>query len=268
VRCYSRRSSWPPVLPPSRSIAPRQRRASSIYRYEVIQTINGTTRKGYRTEFDLEVKGGAEFAVVRATSELDNGAWKPVVPDAACRKAMNGTTNSLARAQLYPMNPNGAQKLGSGFLDVCAPSAVFFPLTDILNVAMLPMPGTFHASGLRAARESLTFPGFEAEYDRAGERLKETSQGGEVRLAAVDDHYATFEWRPLPADLTLLERTMNPPMTMNGTEHWAFRVEVDRRSGWVDRASTLYDDLDLKIVGAPDTVPHVRIARNVTIERE
>ena len=141
------------------------------YRYEVIQTINGSTRKGYRTKFDLDTKGQVLFAVVRATSELENGVWKPVVPDAACRKAMNGTQDSLARVQLYPMNSNPAQKLGSGFLAVCAPPAVFFPLTDVLNVAMLPMPGGFRASELRAAGQSLTFSGFTAEYDRAGERL-------------------------------------------------------------------------------------------------
>ena len=31
------------------------------YLYEVIQTINGTTRRGYRTEFDLESDGAALF---------------------------------------------------------------------------------------------------------------------------------------------------------------------------------------------------------------
>lgn len=238
------------------------------YRYQVIQTINGNTQKGYRTEFDLEAKGGMLFAVVRSTSDLENGVWKAVVPDAACRKAMKGSQNTLARAQLYPTNPNADQELGAGFLDRCAPPAVFFPLTDILNVAVLPMPRTFRASELHSPGDSVTFPGFEAEYDRAGERLKETAQGGEMRLALLDQHRATLEWRPLPAKLMLVERAMVPPMTMDGTEHWAFRVEVDRRSGMIERASTLYDDLDLKIGGAPDNVRHMRIARNVTIERE
>lgn len=181
---------------------------------------------------------------------------------------MKGTEGTLARAQLYPLNIDSDRRLGSDFLDLCAPPSVFFPLTDVLNVALLPMRDAFRASELRSVGQALTYAAFEVHYDRAGERLEETAPGGEMRLAALTDHSAIFEWRPLTADLSLEERSMKPAITMKGTEYWAFRVEVDRKSGSIERASTLYDDLDLKIVGAPDTVPHVRIARNVTIERE
>jgi hypothetical protein len=238
------------------------------YLYEVVQTINGTTRKGYRTEFDLETKGNALFAVVRATAELDKDGWKPIVPDADCRKAMNGGETSLARVQLYPMDSRTAHDLGPGFLALCAPPAVFFPLTDILNVVVIPLPGLFRANALREAGDSRAFPGFDAAYDRAGERIQETAHGGEVRLAALDPHMAIIDWRPLPADLTLVEQNMKPPMTLQGTEKWAFRVGIDRRTGLIERASTTYDDLDMKIVGAPEAVPHVRISRSVTIEKQ
>src|SRR5437763_10662987 len=75
------------------------------YLYEVVQTINGTTRKGYRTEFDLETKGGALFATVRTTAELGESGWKPVAVDADCRKAMKGGVAGVARVKLYPLDP-------------------------------------------------------------------------------------------------------------------------------------------------------------------
>ena len=238
------------------------------YLYEVIQTISGTTRKGYRTEFDIEAKGDALFAIIRTTAELDKGGWKPVAPDAECRKAMKGSDKSLARVQLYPVDGRTAQGLGRSFLATCAPPAVFFPLTDILNVMIIPAPGPFRASELRTAGEVLSYHGFDASYDRAGEHLQESTHGGEMRLAALDQRRAILDWRPLPADLTLVEKAMQPPTTLQGTEHYAFRVEIDRPTGFIDRASTTYDDLDLKIVGAPDIVPHVLISRTVTIQRQ
>jgi hypothetical protein len=238
------------------------------YLYEVVQTINGTTRKGYRTEFDLETKGGALFATLRATAELDQSGWKPVAVDAACRKAMNGGEAGLARLRLYPLDPETAHGLGASFLATCAPPAVFFPLTDILNVVIIPLSGEFHANELRNVGDTHSFPGFTAAFDRAGESIRETTHGGDVRLAAIDSRRAVIDWQPAPADLHMIERGMTPPLTLQGTEHWAFRVELDRRTGAIERASTTYDDLDLKMVGMPDSVPHVRISRTVTIERQ
>lgn len=237
------------------------------YTYQVIQTINGTTHKGYRTLFDLESKGGELFAIVRRTSQLDADSWKPVAPDPACRKAMNGGTDSIARVKLYPLGTN-AHDLGAAFLDLCAPPAVFFPLTDILNAAMIPLPGTFRATELRKAGDSVSFTGFEAAFDRAGERIREATDGGEVRLAALDNRKAAIEWSPHRARLTTIDQTPQGLLTLDGTEAWSFRVEVDPHTGIIARASTTSDELDLKIVGAPDSVPHVRISRAVTIERQ
>jgi hypothetical protein len=237
------------------------------YLYRVDQTINGSTHKGYRTEFDLETRGGAVFADIRSTAELENGAWKPVVPDRDCRKELNGGRSSLARLQLYPVDPAKAHDLGASFLALCAPPAIFFPLTDILNVVVIPLGTPFRANELRKVGDKRSFSGFEAGYDRAGEQLRETSHGGETRLVALDSHAATLEWRPLPADLTLVEKATNPPTTMQGSEHFAFRMDVERQTGAIERAATIFDDLDLKIVGGPDNIGHVRISRRVTIER-
>ncbi|HEY1606721.1 MAG TPA: hypothetical protein VGF77_14105 [Allosphingosinicella sp.] len=238
------------------------------YLYEVIETINGARRDGWRTEFDLVSASGAVDAVVRKTYHFTDKGWEPVTADAACRAAMHGGADSLARVRLWPMPAGSAPKLDASFLDTCAPPGVFFPLTDILNVAVIPSSPTFHAQDLREVGQSARYEGFEAAFDRAGEAIKETTHGGEVRLAALDPHRAVIDWRPDPADLELNERAQKPPMTLKGTEHWAFRVELDRASGAILRAQTTYDDLDLAIVGAPPNVPRVKITRSVLIERQ
>ena len=59
-------------------------------------------------------------------------------------------------------------------------------------------------------------------------------------------------------------------MTLKGTTHFAFRLEIDANSGVLERASTLYDDIDLtvQVPGlAADKLPVVKQRRTVTIER-
>jgi hypothetical protein len=236
------------------------------YLYEVIETVNGARHGGWRTEFDLVSANGAIDAVVRNSSQFTAKGWEPIAADAACRTAMHGGTDILARVRLWPPPAGSTSKLDASFLDTCAPAGVFFPLTDILNVAVIPSSSSFHAQDLHEVGQSERYPGFEAAYDRAGEAIKEVSHGGEVRLAALDPHRAVIDWRPDLADLELTEGAQKPPMTLKGTEHWAFRLELDRASGAILRAQTTYDDLDLAIVGAPPNVPRVKISRSVLIE--
>jgi hypothetical protein len=238
------------------------------YLYEVVETINGARRDGWRTEFDLVASKGTVDAVVRRSARFTAKGWEPVAVDDSCRAAMHGDRSSLARVQLYPMSQATAKDLGASFLAPCAPAGIFFPLTDILNVAIIPMSPRFRTSELRSVGQSLRYPGFEAAFDRAGEAIRERSNGGAVALAALEPGRAVIDWRPDLADIDLVERANTPPLALKGTEHWAFRVEVDRKTGMLLRASTSYDDLDLTIVGAPASMPHVRIGRSVLIERE
>jgi hypothetical protein len=238
------------------------------YLYEVIETVNGARHGGWRTEFDFVSSNGAIDAVVRKTSSFNGKIWEPVTVDDACRAAMHGSADSLARVRLWPLPPEAARKLDSTFLDTCAPAGIFFPLTDILNVAVIPASPSFRTRELRQVGQTLHYEGFEAAFDHAGEAIKETSHGGEVRLAALDPRRAVIDWRPDLADLEMTERAQKPPMTLKGTEHWAFRLELDRASGAIVRAETIYDDLDLAIVGAPPGAPKVKISRSVLIERQ
>jgi hypothetical protein len=234
------------------------------YIYEAKETVAVGPDHGYRTEFDLQNSGGAIYAVIRKSSVLD-GSWKAVAPDAACRTAMHGDKNSLARVKLSPLSPEAARTLGDSFLASCAPPGIFFPLTDILNVVLIPS-AHFRATELGKVGQSLPYAGFDAAFDRAGIDLKESSSGGAISLASLDDTRAVLDWTPALADLQLVEGANKPPVTLKGTEHFAFRVEVDRKSGAIERASATYDDLDMKVVGAPDSVPHLKITRTVKIE--
>jgi hypothetical protein len=66
------------------------------------------------------------------------------------------------------------------------------------------------------------------------------------------------------AQLDLVERAGPTPVTLHGTEHWSFRIVLDRRNGAILDAHTLYDDLDLHVVSMAGA-PAVRISRMVTI---
>jgi hypothetical protein len=235
------------------------------YLYQATEKNGDHQTGGYRTEFDLETSGGAIYAIIRKSSVYD-GAWKPVEPDAKCRAAMHGDSTSLARVKLSPMDPETAKNLGESFLPMCAPPGVFFPLTDILNVAIIPTSDRFHASELRTVGQSLNYPGFDAAFDRSGIGFKETSPGGAIKLSMLDKHSAVLDWQPATADLELIEKANQPPVHLKGTESFAFRVDVDRKTGFINRAAAMFDNLDMKVIGAPDSFPHLHITRMVTID--
>jgi len=242
----------------------RQTPAPSVrgYVYESTETVPGRPGHGYRTEFDLQNSGGTVYAIVRKSMVLD-GSWKAVEPDDACRAAMHGDESSLARVKLSPLSAEAARTLGDSFLATCAPPGVFFPLTDILNVVLIPT-AHFRATELRTVGQSLRYPGFAAAFDR-GVAIKETSPGGEISLTSLDHRYAVLDWKPDLAHLEIVEKASKPPVTLVGTEHFAFRVVVDRKTGLLERAAASFDELDMKVVDAPDSVPHVHITRTVEI---
>jgi hypothetical protein len=215
------------------------------YSYEVIETINGKVQAGYRMKFDLETSAaGATDAIVRSAEQLQGGAWQAVTATDACKSAMRAPAGGLARVRLWPAAEGVSKGLGSGFLDTCAPAGVFFPLTDILNVAVIPASPTFSVGKLRRAGDHAHYDGFDAEYQRNGESLKETTHGGEVSLVSLGSQ-AVIDWAPATAELDLVENAGGQPVHLKGTEHFAFRVTLDTRTGALIEAHTTYDDLDL-----------------------
>jgi hypothetical protein len=192
-----------------------------------------------------------------------------VSTDAACAKAMGAKPGRLATVRLSPLSVEQA-KLGDAFLATCAPAAVFFPLTDILNIALIQSSDRFHASDLKSVGQANAFPGFSTSLDRAGIAMQESSDGGQVSLASLDDRHATIDWKPDVAKLDLVEQNGGQAVKLDGTEHFAFRLVIDARTGWLERANSLYDDLDMTVAvpNVPaDKSPRVVVKRVVTIER-
>jgi hypothetical protein len=242
------------------------------YHYEVAETVNGAPTHGYRTDFDLKVnRDGTIDAIVRAAQESDGKTWNVVKVADACAPKLHAPKGAVAQVRLWPTPDKDPSKgLGASFLDVCAPAGVFFPLTDILNVVVIPTADAALGSKLRKPGDTATFAGFTAAYDRAGEGLKETTHGGTTTLVSVEPTRATLNWAPELADLELSEHTaQGQALKLVGTEHWAFRVEIDPHTGVLIRAKATYDNLDLVVhmQGVPeDKAPKVKITRMVSID--
>ncbi len=241
------------------------------YRYEGREIAPGST-KGYRVDFRIRSSAaGAQVAEIIRSATFDGKTWTPVTIDPPCAVALHARQGELAVIALYPLSAEQA-KLGDAFLARCAPAGVFFPITDILNVALILASDRFHLNDLRQAGQSAAFAGFSTSLDRLGVTMAESSDGGATSLASVDKDRAVVEWKPLPARLDLVERDAagpGKPVHLSGTERFAFRVVIDARSGALERADTLYDDLDLAVdvAGLPqDKLPHMAIRRTVSIE--
>ncbi|HLY78724.1 MAG TPA: hypothetical protein VKQ70_05080 [Caulobacteraceae bacterium] len=242
---------------------------AQTFRYEVRELSSGPTR-GYRMDYRLRAdrKGGLVAEIVR-TATFDGKDFTPVTVDDACAKAMSARPGELATVRLAPLTVEQA-KLGDAFLPSCAPGAVFFPLTDILNVALIQLSDRFHVGDLKRVGQTVRFPGFSTSLDRAGVAMAETSPGGEIGLTSLDQGAATLDWKPEPADLDLTENYGGQAIKLHGTEHFAFRLVIDARTGWLEHGETLYDNLDMAVAlpnVPPDKAPRVTIKRVVSIVR-
>jgi hypothetical protein len=238
------------------------------YTYTVIETVNGG-QLGYRMAFDLVTDdAGATDALILSAEETSDGkTFHPVVASDACKTAMHAPSEGVARVRLWP--PGGNVGLGPDFLDTCAPAGVFFPLTDILNVVVIPFSQRFAVQNLHRPGDKGQFAGFSANYDRAGETLKQITPGGEVTLVSLSNQQAVIDWSPAPAELDLTNQVNGQPVNLTGLEHWAFRLTLDLRTGALIEAHTPYDTLDLvtHMAGVPaDKAPPVKITRTVEIK--
>ena len=114
------------------------------------------------------------------------------------------------------------------------------------------------------------FEGFETSFDRLGMHLAEISDGGRIAFADLKGGRAIVDWAPTPSRVLTVNGQGASAVALKGTTHFAFRLEIDARSGVLERAFTLYDDIDLtvQVPGlAADKRPVVKRRRTVTIER-
>jgi hypothetical protein len=239
-----------------------------LYHYEVTET-QGAKSSGYRVDVRLrtEREGGVLATVLRAT-QFDGDAHQETSLPADCAQALHAPPGALAQVRLFPLDAEAA-RLGEAFMAFCAPPALFFPMTDILNVVLIQASDRFAIGELANGRRSARFAGFSTQLRRPAFEMAETSDDGEIALAAGSGGVTFVDWMPSPSRLEIITEADGRPVTLKGTERFAIRLEIDRH-GALQRASTRYDDLDLGVSVAgvpPDRAPRVQIHRVFVIER-
>jgi hypothetical protein len=217
-----------------------------------------------------ERRGGLVAIILRAQT-LEAGAWRDVAVDTTCRSALHAKKGELAEVRLAPLTPEAA-KLGDAFLAFCAPQDLFSPLADILNVALIQTQPAFQLQALRSVGDAAAYDGFATEFSRPGMRFSETSAGGDTILADAGDGRVTIDWKPTPSALQMRVGSAGTggETDLSGTEHFAFRLTLAARTGVLEEAHTLYDDLS-PVASAPglpaDRAPRFAITRTVTVAR-
>lgn len=243
------------------------------YRYTSTERAPGRPDQSYRVDFDL-VSGPDHgvTAVVRRAAESEGGeVWTEVTVDAACATAMHAGPGEMARVALWPMTDAAAHDLGETFLAGCAPRAIFFPMTDILNVTLVQSAPQFELANVRAPDDRRRTPVYAARLDRLGVDISMSAEGGETRLVSLDARTAVVDWTSDPMTLNLIERGAynGQDLPLEGVEHYAFRLEFDVATGALRRARTTVDRLDMVVIlpGLPvEQRPKVVITREVAIE--
>ncbi|HEY1752790.1 MAG TPA: hypothetical protein VGG29_16145 [Caulobacteraceae bacterium] len=240
------------------------------YRYEVLEHHAGGADGGTRMDFRLasDGKGGLVADIARVWA-LHGGDWTPVTLDADCLARLHARPGEVAELTLLPMTPESAH-LGEAFMSTCAPDEVFTPVTDILNISLIVTSGRFHAETLTRVGQTETIEGFSTRFDRGAMTMAEASDGGEVTLASLDDGEAGVEWKPSPSTLQLTRGTGAAQVNLDGGEHFAFHVTIDRRTGLLVGAKSIYDDVDFNASGpGMPAGPPVKLAiqREVSIVR-
>ena len=247
------------------------RPGSVAYTYVMHETTNGAPAKGYSVDFDL-VSGRDHSLVVvikRVTEGVPGALQAVTVPD-DCRKALKAKDGEVARITVSPLSPKAAD-LGADFMATCAPDAVFFPMTDILNVTLIQMQSKFAIDKLKAVGDAAHFDSYGTSLTRPSESITAASPGGDTRFFYLDPLAATIDWVPLPMSLDMVEHTTDHgDVGLQGSERFAFRLAIDRHTGELISASTLYDSLAL-VVAIPGLdaaqAPHVAVTRTVSITR-
>lgn len=242
------------------------------YRYTSVERNPGQPDGRYRVDFDLvtDSKGGITAVILKA--EQGRGeTWSTPQVTADCKAALHGDSHALARITLAPLSPEAADALGEPFMAMCAPAPYFFPMTDILNVVLIQSSPVFRINDLAEVGKGVHFDGFKTKLDRLGSAIAAASPGGTITLAGLDQQVATVDWTPDPMQIAITVHANGnmQEMAMTGTERYAFRSEIDRRTGALRRAMTTSDNLDLVVAMPnvpPDKAPHLAISRDVAIE--
>ena len=220
------------------------------YRYESITHVPNAPGSSYRLDYDLasDGKGGIVAIVTGAWHrERDSGEWSDAEINDACRAKLHGQGTELARVTLSPVPLDQLQGLGPAFMDECAPGDIFFPMTDILKLALVQLAPQFHLAELAKPGDSRRFDGHKTGLERLDTAVSIDSPGGTIRLVALAPERATIDFAPDPTAITIIHRRAysGADVTLTGTDSMGFRVEIDPRTGALLSAAASQGALEL-----------------------
>ncbi|MCW3846408.1 hypothetical protein OF829_04085 [Sphingomonas sp. LB-2] len=241
------------------------------YRYESITHIPNAPGQSFRLDYDLISDGkGGLVAVIKAAGHRDRdaGEWSDPEIDDACRTALHAQGSELARVTLSPIAPDVAQSLGSAFMPDCAPPDIFFPITDVLNVALIQVAPQFQIAQLAKPGDSRRFPGYKTNIDRPDTVVGLESTGGTISFASLVPGRASIDWASDPLKISLIHRRAynGADVTLTGTEMFVFRLEIDPRTGVLLSAATVSDQLDMTMSLPGGYSQPLPITREVSIK--
>jgi len=219
------------------------------YRYESVTTVPGAPGNAYRLDYDLvsDGKGGLVAVVLGAWHRGGGPEWSDAEIDDACRKALHAEGKELARITLAPIAPGTVANLGPEFIAECTPADIFFPITDILRVALVQVAPEFGLAKLTAPGQSGRYPGYATKTERLDTAIDIVSTGGTITFTTLVPGRATLDMVSDPMKLTLIHRRAysGADVTLTGTETSGFRIEIDPATGVLLGAVSDGDKLDV-----------------------
>lgn len=241
------------------------------YRYESITTVPNAPGNGYRVDYDLvsDGKGGLVAVVTGAWHKQGAPEWSDAEIDDACRARLHGQGAELARITLSPVSPATIASLGPDFIDDCAPADIFFPMTDILRVALVQVAPEMGLSKLTKPGQNTRYPGYATKTERLDTAMEISSTGGTIRFVTLAPGRATIDMVSDPMKITLIHRRAysGADVTLTGTEISGIRIEIDPATGTMLSATSQGDKLDVTMSLPGGYSQPLPVTRETTIVR-
>lgn len=239
------------------------------YRYETVTTVPDAPGQRFRIDYDLvsDGKGGVVAVVKAAAAGEGKDGWAEIEVDQACRTALKGQGAELARVTLWPLSSEVIATLGPAFMADCAPTEIFFPLTDVLNLTLVQFAPRYGLSTLAKPGDTRPVPGEKIRFDRLDTVLDAESPGGTITFAALTPSRATIDWASLPVKVKMVHRRAynGADVTLTGTDSSTYRLEIDPRTGVLLGAVSTDSRLDVVMSLPGDYTQPLAITREMKI---
>lgn len=256
---------------PAHAQAPRwiPEAGSYPYRYETVTNVPGADGQRFRMDYDIVSDGkGGIVAVVKAASAGTKGTeWRDVDIDDACRTALHAQGSELARVTLWPLAPEAIANMGTGFMAECAPTEIFFPITDVLTITLAQVAPQFGVSAFKKPGDTHRFPGQKIDFERLDTLVSIDSPGGTVQFATLEAGKAAIGYHADPSKVRMIHRRAynGADISMTGTDSTYYRIVIDPRTGVLLSVETTRSEMDLVMSLPGDFTQPMKITREMRI---